>query len=372
MEITSRVVAFADPNPKSPTRYIALPQMVRLSDGRLMIGCRTGSAKDTADGRVHLLESRDEGKSWQLLGYPFTIELNGFPCEQRIGLISEPEPGHLFCSLAVCERKDSSLPMCNPKTGGILPFHVFITDSTDWGRTWSKPRKVDVSPYLQPSLCGPVTKMPDGTWTIGFEMNKVWDDASKWFAKTCMIRSTDGGKTWREPFIVTHDATGRIFYWDARYTILRDETIFGSYWTFDNEANKDVLIHTITSRDSGKTWSKPHDTGVAGQITVTCELADGRLLMFYVHRHAPPSMRIRISEDRGKTWPAGSEFVVYSKTQDKKGEVTAGASADYFQDMQAWTFGWPNAVPLPNGDVLLAYYAGDGNCAAIHVTRLRL
>src|ERR1043166_3493005 len=372
MEITSRAVVLQDLDPKSPTRYIALPQLHRLSNGRCMLACRVGSAKDTGDGRVHLLESRDEGSTWKSLGYPFPIQFNGVHCEQRIGLISEPEPGHLFCSMAYCERKDPALPMCNPKTGGILPFHIVISDSTDGGCTWSPPRKVDISPFIQPSLCAPVTRLPDGSWGIGFETNKNWDDASKWFAQTCMIRSTDGGRTWRDPSRVVFDPPGRLFYRDARYRILRDGTIVGSYWTYDNEAQKDVDIHIVTSSDSGRTWSNPQSTGVAGQIVVTCELADGRLLMFYVHRHAPPSLRIRISKDRGRTWNAAEEFVVYSKAQDKQGEVTGGASADYFQDMQAWTFGWPNATLLPNGDVLLAYYAGDGNRAAIHAARLRL
>ena len=101
-----------------------------------------------------------DGATWQSLGCPLSTQLNGVHCEQRIGLISEPEPGHIFFSLAYCERKDPSLPMCNPKTGGILPFHIAISDSTDWGRTWSPPRKVDVSPFIQPSLCSPVTAMP--------------------------------------------------------------------------------------------------------------------------------------------------------------------------------------------------------------------
>jgi hypothetical protein len=273
------------------------------------MGCRVGSAKDTADGRAELLERREEGASWYSLGKPFPPHLDGVHCEQRIGLISEPEPGQLCCTIACCERKDSSLPMCNPKTGGILPFHIVLPESRDWGRTWSPMRKVDVSPFLQPSVCAPVMKLPDGSWAIGFETNKTWDDASKWYAQTCMIRSTEAGRTWRDSFRVAFDPTGRRFYWDARYTILRDGTIFDSYGTFDNQTQRDVDIHTVTSRDGGRTWSKPLSTGVMGQIGVTCELSDGRLLMFYVHRHAPPSMCIRVSHDGGKSW-SKDELVV--------------------------------------------------------------
>jgi hypothetical protein len=144
------------------------------------------------------------------------------------------------------------------------------------------------------------------------------------------------------------------------------------YWTFDNETQKDVEIHSALSRDSGRSWSKPRSTRVAGQINAVCELADNRLLMFYVHRHAPASLCVRLSTDHGETWNASDEFVVYSKKQDQNTESTGAESTVYFQEMVAWTFGWPNAIPLPNGEVMLCYYAGDGNCSAVHVARLRL
>jgi hypothetical protein len=193
VDIGFRAIVFEDRDPQSPGRHVSFPHMQRLSDGRLMVACRVGSGKDSANGRVHLLESRDEGQMWRSLGFPFPSQLGRNHCEQRCGLISEPEPGHLCCTLAYCERNDPSLPMCNPKTGGLLPFHVILSQSTDGGRNWSALREVDVSPFIQPSLCSPVTKVADGSWLIGFETNKSWDDSSKWFAQSCMIRSTDGG-----------------------------------------------------------------------------------------------------------------------------------------------------------------------------------
>lgn len=372
MKVIDRRVVWEDRNPRSPTRYLALPYLSQLADGRLLIACRVGSAKDTADGRLQVFESRDEGKSWRSLGYPWPGQWNGVPCEQRAGILTEPERGHLFCAMAYCERKDPALPMCNERTGGVLPLHLVLSESADHGRNWSPLREVDVAPLTQPSLTNGVTVLPDGSWAVWFETNKRWDDAGKWFPQAAFCRSTDQGRTWQPPSVVAADPTGRFFYWDGRYTVLHNGTLLALYWTYDGDAKQDVEITMTTSADAGRTWAKPRSIGVAGQIAMPLELADGRILMAYVHRHAPPSLRVRLSDDGGRTWNAAEELVVYEKTRDRTGEVTSGATADYFQDMQAWTFGWITARQLPGGDVLACYYAGDTNTSAIHVTRIAL
>jgi len=45
---------------------------------------------------------------------------------------------------------------------------------------------------------------------------------------------------------------------------------------------------------------------------------------------------------------------------------------DYWADMSIWTFGHPAPVRLPNGDVMVAYYAGDETAMSIHWVRLAL
>ena len=40
--------------------------------------------------------------------------------------------------------------------------------------------------------------------------------------------------------------------------------------------------------------------------------------------------------------------------------------------MSIWTYGLPYAEALPDGDVMVVYYAGDGRAMDIHYARLSL
>ena len=60
--------------------------------------------------------------------------------------------------------------------------------------------------------------------------------------------------------------------------------------------------------------------------------------------------------------PAGSE----------SGTGAPRDQRELWQDMLAWRFGHPRAVLLPDGDVLVAFYAGDDAAVGVHWARLRL
>jgi len=103
-------------------------------------------------------------------------------------------------------------------------------------------------------------------------------------------------------------------------------------------------------------------TGICGQIAAPIPLADGRLLAFYVHRRAPGSMRLVLSEDAGATWDTAHELVVYDSTAGReRGVDDEHEYSQYWDDMNAWTFGHPAGVALADGSVLLAYYGGPHN-----------
>ena len=49
------------------------------------------------------------------------------------------------------------------------------------------------------------------------------------------------------------------------------------------------------------------------------------------------------------------------------GKVSAG---EFWQSMMAWRFGHPRGVLLPNGDIFVAYYAGDAYSQSVHWVRI--
>jgi hypothetical protein len=81
-----------------------------------------------------------------------------------------------------------------------------------------------------------------------------------------------------------------------------------------------------------------------------------------------------LSADDGHAWDNDGELVFYVKTMERQESGMQGKRdfGDYLADMNIWTFGHPAAVQLVNGEVLVAYYAGDSAAIGIHWVRIAL
>jgi len=102
-------------------------------------------------------------------------------------------------------------------------------------------------------------------------------------------------------------------------------------------------------------------------------LGGGRVFAAYVHRRHPPSLRAILSDDFGRTWTASDELVFYEKAPGRESGMGGSRDfSDYWADMTIWTFGHPTPLLLPNGDVMVAYYAGDSTAMGIHWVRIGL
>jgi hypothetical protein len=85
-------------------------------------------------------------------------------------------------------------------------------------------------------------------------------------------------------------------------------------------------------------------------------------------------MTLWASADGGASWPAKDRLVVY--THDERAALSQGREnidfAQYWEDMGKWSFGHPAIRRLPNGAVLLAWYAGAPDCMSLHWARVIL
>lgn len=64
-----------------------------------------------------------------------------------------------------------------------------------------------------------------------------------------------------------------------------------------------------------------------------------------------------------------SEVVLH---EAPKSSGAAGSTAETLADMQTWSYGLPFAEALPDGDALVAYYAGTSEAMDIRWVRLGL
>src|SRR5206468_2209402 len=70
IQVEQRRVVFEAPA-ADPYGHACEPRIARLRDGTILLSHRAGTRRESADGRPHLLRSRDEGRTWEDLGRPF-------------------------------------------------------------------------------------------------------------------------------------------------------------------------------------------------------------------------------------------------------------------------------------------------------------
>ena len=347
------------------------PSVVALSDGELLATCRVGSKKDSADETIEIYRSVDGGQSWSEGKKPFpNIKVNGLKGSLMICYLTEIKPGHLIAACMWVDRETfPGEPLFNIKTEGCLTMAILLSDSFDGGRTWTPLREIplpkDIGP---PSLTGPILKLKDGSIAMSIETNKHYLDDTKWYQRVVLFHSVDEGKTWEKPITVNEDRSGRMFYWDMRAGVDPDGRIVTFSWVYNTETKKYHNILRRISSDDGKTWSQHEDMGFADQPSHPAILSDGRIVLAWVDRFGSHSIRARIASGIDQSFKESTELILHTQ------EVAASATentGELLGDMRLWDFGLPYAEVLPDGDVMVMYYAGIGEVLDIHWIKLR-
>ena len=338
----------------------AFPGICVLPNGRWICSCRAAPAKKGTVGQHVLLSwSDDDGQSWCKPFNPFMPpHVADKPGLFRGAYLTAMGEHRVLATLSWVDHSDPSLPFFNEETEGLLDTRIFFAKSEDDGETWSEPEIMDTSPFHVPTpFTGPVLRLSNGDSACQFELNKHYYDPSVWQHSSVLMFSKDEGKTWVGHAITSNDPENRIFYWDQRPGVLANGRIMDLFWTYDNQATVYLSIHARESLDNGHTWSELWDTGVPGQPAPPVSLLDGRIAMVYVDRTGPPVIKMRISSDRGHTWPDNTEIVLHqtspgSQTWKKK------SMQDAWAEMGKFSMGLPTTTLLENGDILVVYYSG--------------
>ena len=177
--------------------------------------------------RCFLLRSSDRGRHWNYvstIAVDPTVGEEGFDEPVMIRLSKGPKAGRLICLM---------------RTGSLRAIYQAVSD--DEGRTWSKPRKLELR-GVDPDLI----EMADGTLV-------------------CSVG-------WRVEYIKLPDGTHRSVDWEGA-----------------GEAPPHRGTNYLAfSRDQGETWTQitpfpfePHGPSLSTFYTTVCETAPGRLFVCY-------------------------------------------------------------------------------------------
>jgi hypothetical protein len=300
------------------------PVALRMHDGRIAVVLRGGDAHVGIKGRLDIVFSSDEGRTWTK-----PVVVNDSAVDDRNPAFGEAKDGTLVVGFWRTARYDD---MGRYNENLDKPVNTWVTRSSDGGKTWSEPQEIDVADIGWGSPYGKIVTLPDGAMLMPVygegirprgEKPAVHDEASYLF------RSTDHGKTWirfSTPGPKRFNETGLLRLSGGRLVA-----------AMRSIGPQDVWL--TASDDEGKTWSEPR-TLTPGSVHPPdlLELPDGRVLLVTGYRVAP-------------------DFGVRAVVGDKEGRFDWAANFRLVADATSTDCGYPSSVLLKDGRVLTVYYA---------------
>ncbi len=351
-------------------RSCAFTSLLALADGAYRCSFRAAPGRDLPGGKLRIMGSAN-GRDWTVVHPGLTYVLDGIEGDMYAGYLAEPTPGTLTGSFVWVDRSNPHLSFVNPVTAGVLQMRNLLATSTDGGATWDDWRELDLGPEEGCSCTGPVFEPEPGVLVFPFETWKSYDDPGPGNHTASLRISRDGGRSWDERRIVAADLTGRVFFWDQRIAV-HPETgeLVAMFWTHDRELASDIDNHICWSTSVESVWSWPNSTGWSGQHCQPVALGGDRLAAVHTERTPPGGIIVRMSEDFGRSWAPGQVLRVYEPPA--RPADTQTSFEDFWQSMMSWPFGHPRAVVTPEGDLLVAWYAGAGDVIGMNWARVAL
>jgi len=374
-QVEDRGEIFDAGNAPPDQRIAFFTSLCVLASGKILAGFQNGPCKNSACSTIRLCRSGDGGRTWDLLSFEFVTGLDGIPGSLSCAELVEVAQGRLMLFATWFNRSDPGLPLFDPETGGILPSRQVFAASSDEGETWSAWGELSTGTLRGCSLTGPVIQWQDGILAVAFESFKEAGDPSQGRHSAWVVVSKDGGDSFSEPLLVAKHPEDQVYYWDQRLCAAAGSGCFAAmFWSHDLAAQKDLNVHFRSAELKQNTieGTPPAGLPITGQICAPLFCPDGRLLAFVVNRTQPGTMSLWCSPDGGLTWPDEDRLIVH--THDERAALTQGTSRidfnQYWEDMGRWSFGHPALRFLPDGRLLLAWYAGTPDCMSIHWARV--
>ena len=290
---------------ESPDRYAALPCIIRLQDGTLLASMEH-KAGETAT-TVLFIESADGGSTWS---DRFAAKV---PIANATGVMGLMNDGRVFMACTQWHGKDDNVKEYIGKLPDGRPTEAYenyrirtsmwMVYSSDKGRTWTDPQKVDYRPMLGAWVWsgGRPLQLPDGTIIIPVAGYLSMEDMSGILLSNGVVRSANAGKAWTLSVVGRTDKNEGLIFSEPAMAPLQDSRLVILMRTESRVKDKSLRrkhhgLYRAMSHDGGKTWSSPTRV-LAGTHCSIVQLGDGKLLC-----GTHPPIRAAVSHDAGKTW----------------------------------------------------------------------
>ncbi len=293
------------------------PVLARAADGAIVAAYRDGAGHMGRPGFLVSSRSEDAGRSWS----EPVIVVKTAEYDDRNPAIGVAKDGSITVAYHANGMYDADGSYMTDRRDPKA-VHTGLVRSADHGRTWSAPmRWTDATEWDAMSPYGSILTLDDGTMAM-----PIYSETS------CLLRSTDGGRSWGDLSLVAEDVN------ESAFCVLRSGKWLCLARLEDGGDSGCMVMRT--SDDGSRTWSGPTPFLTGRRLPADLlPLSNGSVLAVYGYRDAPCGARATLIAGDGTT-VGDTELVLHdaSRTGD---------------------CGYPSVV-LADGWVVVAFYdAGE-------------
>jgi hypothetical protein len=350
----------------------AYPLTTCCEDGAIVCVYRRGREKHSYDGILLSQRSTDLGQTFADPVVLFDGQGRNPPLAAISGGLCQCGDGSLLAVFGAVEVTRPEKYVFSEE--GFTQRHLFVTArSTDGGCSWEPWAQVDeraLGKHLGPTS-NPLL-LAGGRLFIPGERHHQEGQVG-----LCASFSDDHGRTLEPVQDCLVDASAELSLCDARYAIFGDGQVLAMIWAFRQDDERTVEVRRSLSNDHGRTWSPPLPVGHLGQITTPLVLSGDAVLAASNYRWPPQGIRLWISRDRGVEWPVEDSVQMWDAGEKRMLAralpVAERRSGDgVWNALPDFTFGTPDLTSLPDGTVLLTYYAESDGPAQVRACRFEI
>jgi hypothetical protein len=336
-------------------RDSAFPKAIQMPDGEILCSfCAGGGAE--AKGGTELARSKDFGKTWIPGGIilPATESTSN---HLKLSLSHDNKTIYAYGGLFHSNSKQKfGEKQCEP---------VFCT-SVDRGYTWSKPHIIE-NPYNCPlEISYGIVPLESGRLLAPAALLPAPERLGE---KVIVFISDDSGQHWDKHSIVFESKDKNEGYFEHKFVELGDGRIMAVCWTVTLGSVKDKENSFSLSFDHGSTWSEPKSTGIMGQTMSPLYLGEDRLIVFYNKRYGEQGIMMALVTFNENEWFIHHEEFLYDAQKERECPENLDSGVTEFDN---FAFGFPTAVQLNDGSVLVTYWRKDNGKCCVCWSRLRV
>lgn len=353
-------------NPKPHLRAVHAwhPCVVRLDGGELVASFDLAQAPESLDYRTYVSRSGDDGQTWES---PVPLfEDAGFRRSTHSVRVGRTKSGLLIGFGARWYRDDPEEGIINRATMGMVPMDLILLTSSDAGRTWNGPSRIE-PPLADCSfeICHSIVELEDGRLLAPTATWRNSNGEAPHGLKAVALVSEDQGQTWPSYLDVLDGTSEGVVHWEQSLVELPDGRLLAVAWTLDEKTGRAKPNRFGLSHD-GRTFAPPRSTGLAGETAKVLSLGDDRILCLY-RRQDGSGLWANLARLAGDQWTNLAEVLLWQGAVS--GVRGSENVADELSDLK---FGFPSMVRMPGGDVFAVFWCVEDGLGSIRWLKIRV